>query len=143
MTGGDSPHGINQNLERVPIMSKTVYLNFGLHSNNPQGSAFKNGVIPAAYVLDLIRGALFPGVVYHHEARESNTEPTLIVAAFVADLDKLARWLKDAADVLEQDAIAALDVEAGEGRLIHGERARNNWGDFNAAYFLMPERFSV
>jgi hypothetical protein len=68
----------------------------------------------------------------------SDTEPTLVAVVTMYDLPFLC-WQKlhGVANELHQDCIAAYNVQSLKGALI-GPRAEK-WGDFNPAYFFMPD----
>ena len=77
----------------------------------------------------------FSAGVYRVAVYESDTEPTLVVAA-VGNPEFLGRYVSEIfsiAETLNQDCIAVY-LGGGVGKLI-GPRAEA-WGEFNPAYFI-------
>lgn len=115
-------------------------INIGLISNNfDQSYVFPKG-IPSKYVEQLFTADfLTPARITSSQIHQSNTEKTLVLELSVFDPERFPAFIQSIAANLEQDAIAVYVPEAGRGVLIHAENAKNNWGDFNPEYFLMPQ----
>lgn len=67
--------------------------------------------------------------------RQSDSEPTLVVSADAAD-----HQIAMLADAFDQMAIAVYDKYHAKGRLVGARRQEwiDKWGDFNPAYFILP-----
>lgn len=99
-----------------------VILNIGLNTNTGETLNHLTTLRQVATVADIRQFALV----------QSDTEPTLVVAANVNDVDYTVKALSDE---LEQDCIAVYYPKTGHGKLV-GEKAAA-WGDFNPEFFFL------
>lgn len=115
-------------------------INIGLLSNEFDKSLVFPKGIPVSYAKQFFTGDyLTPARIVSSEVRQSSTEPTLILELSVFDFERFPVFIQDLAGTLEQDAIAVYFPEHGKGALIHSQKPKNHWGDFNKEYFLTPE----
>ena len=111
----------------------TYTLNVGL---KPSVKTTRTAPITRREVLAAIRGAGF--FVQSYEEVQSATEPTAVVkigSGWPHSTIEHGRFYNVAA-ALSQDCIAVVDDENGHGWLL-GPNA-DDWGEFNADYFVFP-----
>jgi hypothetical protein len=91
--------------------------------------------VPAQHALHLVHKHVGPTL--EHTLVQSDTEPTLVVRAVWQTLGQLAGILWTLSHALGQDCVAVYRPDTGKGSLI-GPKA-DAWGDFNPAFFIMPD----
>jgi len=104
-----------------------VILNIGLEKGTG-----KKGKINANDVLKTIESIVF---TVHHKIEKSSTEDTLIVYGVTKlNKEKFINEIKKVCEIFSQEAIAA--KYNNQGLLIHLDKERWDWGEFNEDYFL-------
>lgn len=120
-----------------------IILNVGLDGVPVNGESYTNGVRNPHRVEQLMavvqatRQAGF--AIIEAKLLQSDTEPTAVMRVTRAhsDLSHTRDAVFRLAQALNQEAIAAYSAGHGQGWLL-GPGA-HNWGDFNPAFFIMPD----
>ena len=104
-----------------------LILNIGLARKN------KPNTTPARVNAELDSAGF---IVNSSTVQNSNTEPT-VVAVVIAPTLMVDERINAIAAEFGQDCIAVFDIRSGRGRLVGPDAA--SWGEFNPAFFLLPD----